>query len=833
MAHLRLAFRSLRKTPLVTAAAVLSLALGIGANAAIFSIFEQLVLRPLPVEAPGRLVNLLSPGPKSGSQSTGTAGGIEAVFSYPMFRDLESSEAVGVEGALSGLAAHCAFGANLALNGETSSAAGLLVSGSYFKVLGLKPAVGRLLTAQDDQTPGAHPVVVLSHDYWRNRFESSPAVVGKSLLVNGVPMTVLGVAPRGFQGTTLGIAPRIFVPISMREALLPLWTGLDDRRSYWAYLFGRRAPGVSPERAAAALTGPYQGILQDVELDLQGGSSEATLERFAAKEILLEPGRFGQSTFRGESGPPSILLLSVTGFVLLIACVNLVNLLLVRAARRSSEIAVRLSLGARRYQVVGQLMTESFLLAVLGSALGYLVARGTLGLLANLLAGATTLDLRVGPVGGIFLAVLALLTGAVGLIPALRSTRDSLAVAMKGQDGRTSGTRRANRVRLVLVTVQIALSMVLLVSAGLFTRSLLKVARVELGLEVDSIATFGLSPQLNRYSSAEAMRFYRRLEEEIAALPGVTAVTGSTVPLISGSNWGTNVSVEGFDAGPDTDTHSQFDEVGPGFFKTLGIPLLAGREFEARDDLDAPKIAVINEAFARKFALGTEVTGQRMQMGAGGEMDIEIVGLVRDSKYSQVKQAAPPVFFIPYLQDETLGGMNFYVRTAGDPEQILTSLRQTVARLDPNLPVEDLQTFAFQIRDNISLDRVLSVLSASLALLATLLAVVGLYGVMAYSVAQRTREIGLRMALGADAARVRRLILGTVSWMLLVGGAFGTLAALGIGRAAQFLLFEMEGHDPVVFSLSIALLAAVALTAGFLPAHRASKIEPMTALRDE
>ncbi|MCB1034149.1 MAG: ABC transporter permease [Acidobacteria bacterium] len=830
----RLAWRSLKKTPLVTSAAVLSLALGIGANAAIFSVFEQAVLRPVPVEDPGRLVNLLAPGPKPGSQSTSTAGDIDAVFSYPMFRDLETSFAVGPGAAVSGLAAHRNFSANLARSGDTINGEGLFVSGGYFGLLGLRPTVGRLIRLEDDRVPGAHQVVVLSFDYWRDRFGTDPAVVGETLLVNGLPMTILGVAPRGFRGTTLGVDPKVFVPLSMREALLPLWKGWNERNSYWVYLFGRLAPGATIAQAAAALNVPYQGILNEVELDLQEGMSEATQARFAAKEIVVEAGRRGQSNFRGKTGPPLTLLLCVTGAVLFIACANLANLLLVQTSRRASEIAVRLSLGARRHQLVAQLMTESLLLAALGTILGVGVAYGTLKLLASILPSDGALELSLSPAAWVALGLMGVLVGSVGLLPALRSTRVGLAASLKGQDGRTSGARGANRFRAALVTLQIAFSLTLLISACLFTRSLLKVGRVELGLEVSSVATFGLSPELNRYTPDESRRFFQRLEEEISALPGVSGVGASLVPLIAGSNWGSSVTVQGFEAGPDTDTHSQLNIVGPGFFRTLGIPLLAGRAFEDRDDMDAPKVAIVNEAFARKFNLGRDAVGKRMSNGmSDGTLDFEIVGLVPDTHYSEVKQAVPPTFFLPYRQNENLGSMNFYVRAKGDPQLILPTLRDAVAQLDPNLPVEGLQTFAYKVRDNITLDRVLSVLSASLAVLATLLAVIGLYGVMAYTVAQRTREIGLRMALGADGARVRRWVLGSVGWMTLIGGVIGVVAALGLGRAAGSLLFEMEGHDPLAFTLSVLLLTTVAFSAGLLPAQRASRIEPMQALRDE
>ena len=834
MINLRLALRSLLKTPGVTLIAVLSLALGIGANAAIFSIFERLVLRPLPVPQVEELVNLEAPGPKSGSQSTTTPGGIDSIFSYPMFRDLEAAVVESGHG-FESLAAHCPLGVNLAYAGDTLSASGMLVSGRYFETLGLQPAAGRLLGPDDDRTPGAHALVVLDHSYWQTRFEGSEAVVGETLVVNGKPMTILGVAPEGFEGTTLGVDPKVYVPLSMRGELMPGWEGFEERRSYWAYVFGRLEDGVALEEARAALDIPYTHQIREVEVPLQNGLSERVLEQFEAKTLVLTPGHQGQSNLRSEVRTPVLLLLGVTGFVLLIACANLVNLLLVRSTRRSSEIAVRMSIGARRWQIVAQLLAESLVLASLGSLLGLGVAQATLkGVVAILPANAGAgFAFQVGPTVWIFLAAMAILTGLVGLVPALHTTRTDVASALKSQGNRAAVSRGSNRFRTALVTCQIALSMTLLASAGLFLKSLNNVTRVDLGLEKDSIATFGISPELNGYTPEASRGLFERLEGEIQALPGVHSATASRVPLISGSNWGSNVSVQGFEADLDTDTHANYSQVGPGFFKTLGIPLLAGREFEDRDVVGSPQVVVVNETFAQKFGLGRDAVGRWMQLGSGGELDIEIVGLVQDAKYSEVKSAVPPLFYLPYRQSERIGAINFYVRAKGDPSSVLPDLRAVVARLDPNLPVEELKTLAVQVDENIVLDRLLSTLSAAFATLATLLAAIGLYGVLAFTVGQRTREIGLRMALGADAGGVRRMVLGQVAWMTLVGGGVGVLAALGLGRMAGSMLFGLEGHDPKVFFVALLVLALVALLSGLLPAQRAASVDPMHALRDE
>jgi predicted permease len=825
--NLRLALRSLWKTPTVAAVAVISLALGIGANAAIFTLFEQMILRALPVPAPDELVNLLSPGPKSGSRSSGNAGGEEAIFSYPMFRDLEQAQT-----SFTGLAAHCSFGANLAYGGDTMNGQALLVSGSYFEVLGLTPALGRLFGRDDDRTSGAHPLAVLSHATWRNRFDSRQDVLDEVLIVNGQPVTIVGVAPRGFEGTTLGQRPDVFVPISMREQLVPGWKGLDDRRNYWIYLFARLAPGVGLGQAEAAINGPFHNLVREVELPLQGDMNGQQREEFESQRIVLEPGRRGQSRLHEKVRKPLLMLFGVSGLVLVIACANITNLLLVRAARRSGEIAVRLAIGARRRQLVAQLLGESLILAVLGSLLGLLVAQGTLRLLASLLPGGRIgFDLEAGPAFWTFLAVLTLVTGLVGLLPALYGTRADLATTVNRAAGRSSESGAARRFRAVLVAFQITVSMALLISAGLFAKSLSNVSRIDLGVDVEQLATFGLSPELNGYGPAASRALFARVEEEVGALRGVRRVAASMVPLITGNAWTSNVTVQGFTETPGTDSFASVNSVGLGYFATLGIPLLAGREIEDRDDLGAPKVAVVNRAFATKFGLGGDAVGKRMQIGAGGELDIEIVGVTGDTRYSEIKQEMPPIFFIPYRQREGLGSLNFYVRADGEPSQLLASLRAAIARLDPNLPIERLTTMELQVRDSMALDRSLSSLSAAFAVLATILAATGLYGLIAYSVDQRIREIGVRMALGADAARVRGMILRQVGRLTAIGAAIGIVAALALGRAARSLLFGLEADDPTVYVLAVVALGLVAIGAGLLPAQRAARVEPMEALR--
>jgi predicted permease len=838
MAQVRLAIRTLFKSPFVTIVAVLSLALGIGANAAIFSLFNQMLLNELPIPAPEQLVNLANPGPKPGSQTCNSQGSCDEVFSYAMFRDLEKAQQV-----FSGLAAHRVFGANLSYRGQTINGEGMMVSGSYFPVLGLRPALGRLFTPEDDRIIGGHPVAVLSEAYWRTRFDANPNVLNETLIVNGQPFTVVGVTPRDFFGTSLGTRPHIYVPLTMRGVLQlgfvrPTSNGFENRQSYFAYLFARLKPGLSIEEATTGINIPYSAIVNDVEAQLQKGMSEQTMARFRAKRIALAPGARGQSQVPSEASTPLMLLFSVTGVVLLIACANIANLLLVRGAGRAGEMAVRLSLGAGRSQLVGQLLLESVILALIGAAMGLLVSRWTLDAIAAQLPpeAASTIDFALDRTAMLFAAALAVATGLLfGLFPALHSTRPRLVTALREDAGQKGIAGGASRFRATLATGQIALSMALLVSAGLFVRSLVNVSRVDLGIDADHLLMFGISPQLNGYTPERSRGFFERVEDELAALPGVTAVSAATVPLIAGNNWGSSMSVQGFQAGPDTDTHSNLNMIGPDYFRTVGVPVLAGREFTRADAMGGSKVVVVNEAFARKFNLGRDAIGKYISDSVGNnvKLDMQIIGLVQDAKYSEVKQQIPPVFFRPYRQDPLLGFITFYVRTALAPEQLMPSITSAIARLDPNLPVENLKTVEQQIRENVFLDRVISTLSGAFAILATVLAAVGLYGVLAYTVAQRTREIGVRMALGADSGSVRRMVLRQVALMMVVGGVLGLAGAVALGRGAESLLYQMQGHDPIVLASAAVVLVLVALAAGFVPAQKAARIDPMVALRHE
>lgn len=819
----------LLKTPFVTAIAVASLALGIGANSAIFSLFNDVLLQPLPVAAPDQLVNFSAPGPKPGSTSCSQAGPCADVFSYQMFRDLEQQQTT-----LTGIAAHVGFGTNLSVQNEPSTGSGMLVSGSYFNVLGLVPAAGRLLTTTDDEVIGANYVTVLSYDFWQERFAGNPSAVGQTIIINGQSFSIVGIAPQDFQGTTLGSRPDVYVPLTMTDVVRSGRSPFERRTQYWLYLFGRLKPNVTIEQALTDINTRYSQIINEVEAPLQTGMSDNTMAEFKVRKVVLTPGQRGQSDVHNEASTPLRMLFGITGIVLLIACANIANLLLARGANRATEMGVRLALGASRKQLVTQLLTEAVLLAFVGGIVSLFVAQWTLRGIGALVPPfvSSTFSMTVQWPVVVFAAAMSIATGLIfGMFPALHSTRTDLISTIRAGAGQIAGGKGASRFRTTLVTVQIALSMMLLISAGLFLKSLVNVSQVDLGVKVDQIVTFALSPERNAYDSTRSAALFDRVEREMAALPGVTAVTSSLVPLLAGSNWGSSVYVQGFDTGPDVDRNSRFNEIGAGYMQALGMQMLAGREFTESDRLGSARVAIVNETFAKKFNITASPVGTFISNRGADSLNIQIVGLVKDAKYSDVKDEIPPLFFMPWRQDARVGSMYFYVKTQLPPEQLLTVIPGVLKGIDATLPVEDLRTMPQQIQQNIFLDRMISVLSAAFAVLATLLAGVGLFGVLSYSVQQRTREIGIRMALGADGAQVRSMVLRQVGTMLLIGGVVGAVAAFGLGRAAQSLLFGLEGHDPLVFTLAVVLLAAIALFAGFVPARRAAQVNPMQALR--
>jgi predicted permease len=829
MRNIRLAFRTLFKTPFVSVVAILSLALGIGANAAIYSLFNELLLAPLPVPHPERLVNFGGNRPSPGNHQCGIAGNCEWVFSYRMLRDFEAQP-----GPFSGIAGHAIFTPNITFRGTTENGGGELVSGSYFPVLGVKAAIGRVFSVDDDKTIGANPVVVLSHGYWTTQLGADPTVIGQPILVNGRQFTIIGVSAAGFEGTTVGARPDVFVPLSMRAVVSPGFTEFDDRRQYWVYIFGRLAPGATMQQASAQENVVYHSIINNVEVPLQTGVSQNVLERFKAKKLEIADGRRGLSTLHDQTTMPLALLFGITLFVLAIACANIANLLLARAANRSLEMAVRLSIGATRAQLLAQLLTESVVLALLGGVAGLVVAWATLHTIVALLPAnvSSTLSFSLSGRAIAFAALLSLATGVVfGLFPALHSTRPDLVTALRDGSGKTSATRAATRFRTSLVTAQIALSMALLVSAGLFIQSLRNISRVNLGIDIENVVTFRVAPVLNGLSPLQSQLMFARIDNDLRALPGVRAVGASRVQTVGGNNWDNNVDVQGFAKTPDTDVDAYYNAVSPGYFKSMGIPLVSGREFTASDVFGAPRVAVVNEAFVKKFGLGAGAVGK--MMGTGDSLTHLIVGVVKDARYSAVKQEIRPIYYWAYQQDTTIGALSFYVRSTAPAPTMMAEIRNVVARADRTLPLMEFKTMDQQIRDSVYLDRVIGTLSVAFAALATLLAAIGLYGVLAYSVVQRTKEIGVRMALGASSSAIVSMVLRHVVVMTVVGAAIGAAGAYGIGRAAQSLLFGIDGRNPAVMAASALVLALVAVTAGAVPAFRASKVDPVRALKYE
>ena len=825
--------RTLGKTPIATGAATLSLALAMGANAAIYSLYHQHMLAPLPVAQPERLVNLEAPGLKPGPVFCNDAGGCDEVFSYPMYRDLQREQ-----DAFTDIAAHQTDRAHLSYGGLSASVWASCVSGSYFPTLRLRPAAGRLFGREVDDPIGGHPVAVLGHDFWVSDLAGATNVVGDILLVNGRPLTIVGVAPAGFRGTTSLLPPSAYVPLSMCGALTADRTTVPrerfrNRRAYWLYLFARLKPGVSLPQARASLEPQYRNILAGVEAPLQPGLSDAGRTEFAAKPLVMRDGRRGQSQFHDNRGVgvAFLLLLGVTIAVVLVACANVANLLLARTATRRTEMAVRLSLGGSRRHLLAQLLTESCLLALLGgvSALG--VAYGTLRFIGALIPteAAGIVSLTLHPIVVPFVATLSVGAGLLlGLLPALHATRAGRASAAPNH----AEPRSANRVQEGFVAAQFGLLMVLLTTTtGLIWQSHRNNAdRGDRGYQVSDVGVFHVAPGLSGYGHARARALLEGIGNALSAKPGVASVTTGTVNTAAGETEPVEVAVEGFARGPDADRTAFVSSVGTDYFRTLGIGLPAGRPISDSDSAGTSRVAVVNEAFARKFNLEPNPVGTRFAIGGlDAEPNIEIVGLAGDVR-PLPQRPARPIVYLAHRQGEDAGRVWFYVRAASPIDEVLDVVPAVVADLDPDLPVTSLMPMTLLARLTEPVAS-LAVLSASFALAAALLVAVGLYGVLAYSVASRTYEFGLRLALGADATQVLRMVLAPVARVILAGVAFGSLTAWGVERAARAVLYEVEGLPPVVIGAAVAGLAAVALVAALGPAHRAARIDPRTALR--
>jgi predicted permease len=823
---LRFAGRMLVKNPGFSAVIVLTLGLGIGANTAIFTLLDQVMLRPLPVESPQELVLLDGPGIFAGHTEN------DHTFSYPMYRELRDRGG----DAFSGLVARYPADATLGWRGRTERVQVEAVTGNYFDVLGVRPALGRAFTPDDDRTPGGHPLVMLTHGFWSRRFASDPGLVGQTLSLNGQPMTVIGVTPASFQGVEVGRVVDVFLPVTMKAALTPTWDELLDWRSRWLNVFGRVPRGRTPEQAAAAINVVYAQALQEDVKTLAHFSAERRAQ-FLAKKVSLLPGASGVSDLRRQVTTPLVVLMGMVGLVLLIACANVANLLMARATARQKEVAIRLSLGASRGRLVRQLLVESVVLSLLGAAAGALLATWTGDLLLRALPfeNATRVlhsepDLRVG----LFTLVVSVLTGVTfGLAPALQLTRPGVAGTLKDEAASVVGGA-GGRLRRGLVVAQVALSLLLLVGAGLFARSLYNLRVLDPGFQAERLVVFSLEPALSGYDPARVQAFALRLQEELRGVPGVANAAPTTASLMSNSIWSRTVKIEGRERKEGEDWNPQTAAVAPGFMDTVGFKVVAGRDFAATDTEGAPKVVLVNEAFARFFFGDASPVGRRMGWGRPTDaFELEIVGLVKDAKINNMRDDVPRMVYVPLAQQDRVSGFAFYVRTNLPEAAVIPAVRQATARLDPQIPIYDLKTMEAEISESLFVERMVAVLSAAFGLLATLLAAVGLYGVMSYSVARRTREIGIRLALGAPRERVLAMVLSEVGVLGAWGLGLGLPMALALSRLLSAQLFGLPPHDPLTLLAATALLACVTLLAGLLPARRAMRVDPMRALRYE
>ena len=829
---LRYALRQLKKAPGFATVAILTLALGIGANTAIFSLLDQALLRSLPVKDVDRLVLLKYEGSNTGSLHSRAEGTF--YFSYPMYRDLRDRNSV-----FSGLIATDWAQVGVQWHNQPDLVSAELVSGNYFDVLGLQPALGRLFVASDDLVPDANPVAVLSFSYWQRRFGSDPGILNQNILVNGHPFTVVGVAPPGFRSVVMGDTPDVFAPMMMKSEIVPGSKDLNDRRSSWLNIVGKLKPGISREQAEAGLSPLWSSIRSD-ELKEIKGKSDRFREHFVAKSHLsVLDGAKGFSPLRGDVQMPLVIVMGMVGLVALMACANVGSLLLVRAAGRIREMSVRYALGAKRRRVVQQLLVEGLLLGAAGGALGMLLAPRVSGLLINMIWNTGTGDLPFSAKPDLrillFNCALALLASLLfSLAPAAQFWRPNLMPALK-QQGITARSSSL-RFRRVSVALQIGLSLMLLVGAGLFVRTLHNLRSLNAGFATDHLLTFGIDPRMAGYEPARTFALYQRVAETLKSLPGVRGVAATSDPELANDNESGNITIAGYTEKPDENMNVEQPNVSANYFSTLQMPLLAGRAFTDQDAGGSQKVAVVNESLARHF-FGDPQQALGHYLGDGGgkgvKTDIAIVGVVRDAKHNSLREPITRTVFLPYLQSPEPRAMTFYVRTWQQPESAESTIRGAMQALDSNLVLDTFRTMDEQIDNSLTAERVIALLATGFGVLAALMAAVGLYGVLAYSTAQRTSEIGIRMALGATRTSVVRMVLFEVLWLAGISIVVALPVSLLLMSAVRSQLFGVSSSDPLTLCLTTLLVTVVALASAMLPARRAARVEPMNALRYE
>jgi predicted permease len=829
IADFRLAVRGLRRSPLFAIVAILSLALGIGANTAIFTLIDQILLRKLPVQAPEQLVMLYQQGSNMGSNMG------SRMHSYPLYQDLQQRAEPLAE-----VLCRRLVPASLSIDNQTERVLAEMVSGNYFSMLGVKPAIGRVFNSkEDDQVYQGHPVVVLSYDYWVDRFVRDPQILGRKILVNDSPMTIVGVSAQGFVGLDPAQSPQIRVPIQMKPVMVPdwSWVHLDDRRTRFVQVFGRLKPGYTVDSAK----GPVQGLFTQIrsyEMTLPAAKewSAYSRDQFMKGRLLVTSAAGGYSGIRNDFSTALIVLMCMVGLVLMIACANVANLLIARGFMRQKEIAVRLSLGASRGRLVRQLLVESLTLSVAGGIVGlFLAAVLTRGLLALVPSEGQPLQINAHPDVRIlsFTLVLTFATGIIfGLLPALRASRPDPWTTLKDTVGSIAGAGGSLFLRKGLVTAQVALSFLLLFGAGLFVRSLQNLKTTETGVNLDNLVTFQLSPALSGYDEPRAVQFYGSLLERLRSAPGVKSAAMVAVPILAGNEWDSSMAVEGHKAADGEDMQAFMNALSPGYFETMHIPILEGRDFRQSDVKQNSTVAIVNRKFAQHFFKDKSALGKRLGWGGGpnSKLTIEIIGVVADSLYEGPREGVRRQVFIPNWGKNSA---TFYVRTLAGSSSTYSLIRNEMRQLDSAMPLYELKTVEGQLDETLLTDRLIALLSAGFGLLATILASIGLYGVMAFVVARRRKELGIRLALGAQPGLVIWLVMREVLLLLTIGLALGIPAAMALGRFVATQLYGIKPHDPWMAVWTVVLLSVVSALAGLIPAHRASRIDPILALRYE